>query len=45
LQVWTAANPQGFDYRQYGSSKRELVDCEGLTLAITVRKSRGKDDA
>jgi CRISPR-associated protein Cas2 len=42
LQVWTAANPQGFSYRQYGSGKRRLSDFEGLALTTTVKKSAGK---
>ena len=32
LQVWTANNPQGFSYRQFGESHRILVDFEGLAL-------------
>ena len=41
LQVWTAANPQGFAYRQYGTSRRQLVDYEGLALVVSVRKTKG----
>jgi hypothetical protein len=39
LQIWTAANPQGFDYRQYGASRRQLAEFEGLTLVTYVQKS------
>ncbi len=38
LQVWTAANPQGFAYRQYGTSSRQLSDFEGLALVTLGRK-------
>jgi len=42
LQLWTAANPQGFAYRQYGTSRRQLADYEGLALASSVRKNTKK---
>jgi hypothetical protein len=42
LQIWSAPTPQGYLYRQYGSSKRELVDFEGLALATSVNKSARK---
>jgi len=38
LQLWSTNSPQGFAYRQYGNSKRELVDFEGLAL-VTVKTS------
>jgi hypothetical protein len=42
LQVWTAPNPQGFAYRQYGSSKRELCDFEGIALMLVKKNTRKK---
>jgi hypothetical protein len=41
-QIWTAANPQGFAYRQFGKSSRELVDFEGLALITTAKKNTKK---
>jgi CRISPR-associated protein Cas2 len=38
LQLWSAPNPQGFDFRQYGESKRLLNDFEGLGLVTFVDK-------
>lgn len=44
LQLWSAPNARGFDYRQHGSSQRHLVDFEGLALVTLARKqSKGKD--
>jgi hypothetical protein len=31
-------SPQGFAYRQYGSSNRQLVDFEGLALVTMTTK-------
>jgi hypothetical protein len=42
LQVWTAANPQGFAYRQYGTSSRQMNDFEGLALVTYGPKSKKK---
>jgi hypothetical protein len=39
-QIWTANNPQGFAYRQYGESKRQLVDFEGLCLVVLEKKKK-----
>src|SRR5260370_28264612 len=43
VQIWSSRHPQGFDYRQYGTSKRMLANFEELAL-ITVtginRKTR-----
>jgi hypothetical protein len=41
LQIWSSPNPQGFDYRQYGTSKRELRDFEGIAL-VTIKTTRKK---
>jgi CRISPR-associated protein Cas2 len=41
LQVWSAPTPQGFAYRQYGESKRQLADFEGVAL-VTVKKTTRK---
>lgn len=35
-QIWSSPSPQGFQYRQYGSAKRMLVDREGLALVTLV---------
>src|SRR5205823_4840574 len=45
LQIWSTPNPQGYDYRQYGSGKRQLVDFEGLALVTSVKKTRKKGGA
>jgi hypothetical protein len=42
LQIWTAANPQGFAFRQYGTSSRRLSDFEGLALVTCVAKNAKK---
>lgn len=42
-QIWSSRSPQGYDYRQYGESKRRLEDFEGLgliTVARQVKKNR-----
>lgn len=41
LQVWSAPSPQGFAYRQYGTSHRQLADFEGLALVV-VKPRDGK---
>jgi hypothetical protein len=41
LQLWTAANPQGFAYRQYGTSSRQLREFEGLAL-VTCAPNKTK---
>jgi hypothetical protein len=38
LQLWSARHSQGFDYRQYGTSKRMLQDFEGLALVTLQRQ-------
>ena len=42
LQLWSSRHPQGYDYRQYGDSKRMLTDFEGLAL-VTLRSQRKKN--
>ena len=42
LQIWSSPTPQGYLYRQYGESKRELQDFDGLALVTTVKKSAPK---
>lgn len=44
LQMWTDKNPQGFSYRQFGITERQLIDFEGLCLVAlkqsdTIRNS------
>ena len=43
LQLWSSPTPQGFTYRQYGSSLRQLADFEGLALVVRTRKTRKKN--
>jgi CRISPR-associated protein Cas2 len=40
IQIWTAANEQGFDARAYGDTSRQLTDHEGLLL---VRRAKARD--
>jgi hypothetical protein len=42
LQLWSSRHPQGYDYRQYGDSKRMLTDFEGLGL-VTISGRRKKN--
>ena len=42
LQLWSSRHPQGYDYRQYGDSKRMLTDFEELGL-VTIRKQTKKN--
>jgi hypothetical protein len=42
LQLWSARHPQGFEYRQYGTSKRMLQDFEGLAL-VTIKRQVEKN--
>jgi CRISPR-associated protein Cas2 len=40
-QIWSSPNPQGFAYRQYGASKRQLADFEGVALVVlAVKKTK-----
>ncbi|MGQ9576446.1 MAG: type I-E CRISPR-associated endoribonuclease Cas2e [Thermoguttaceae bacterium] len=36
LQIWSAPTEQGFQFRSFGQSSRELVDFEGLYLVSTT---------
>jgi CRISPR-associated protein Cas1 len=38
LQVWSSPTPQGFSYRQYGTSSRHMVDFEGMALIVRAGK-------
>jgi CRISPR-associated protein Cas2 len=42
LQLWSSRHPQGYEYRQYGDSKRMLTDFEDLGL-VTIRKQTKKN--
>ena len=42
LQLWSSRHPQGYEYRQYGDSKRMLRDFEDLGL-VTIRKQTKKN--
>jgi hypothetical protein len=37
-QIWSSPTPQGFLYRQYGASKRQLEDFEGVALVRLALK-------
>lgn len=39
IQIWTARNPQGYEYRQFGTSDRTLLDFEGLALVTVMKKA------
>src|ERR1700676_1446025 len=45
LQIWSSPTPQGFVYRAYGTSKRELIDYEGIALVTVQRNIRKKKDS
>jgi CRISPR-associated protein Cas2 len=42
LQLWSSRHPQGYEYRQYGDSKRMLTDFDELGL-VTIRKQTRKN--
>ena len=42
LQIWTARTPQGFSYRQHGTSERMIEEIEGLALVTRYPKQRKK---
>jgi len=42
LQLWSSRHPQGYEYRQYGDSKRMLTDFEDLGL-VSIRKQTKKN--
>jgi CRISPR-associated protein Cas2 len=42
LQLWSSRYSQGYEYRQYGDSKRKLTDFEGLGL-VTIQKQTRKN--
>ena len=37
IQIWTARNEQGFDYRQHGNSTRSILDYGGLSLVTKYK--------
>jgi hypothetical protein len=44
IQIWTAPNEQGFEFRQYGMvSERFLLDYEGLALVVACKRPRRKE--
>ena len=38
LQIWSARNEQGFEYRQHGDTDHWLLDYEGLALVTRLRR-------
>ena len=41
LQVWSATNAQGFQYRQHNPKLRKFIDVDGIALILF---SRGAED-
>lgn len=39
VQIWSAANEQGFDAKTFGQTSRQLVNIEGLWFVRRTRKS------
>jgi hypothetical protein len=39
MQFWSSPRPQGYACRAHGTAGRELVDFEGITLAVRRRKN------
>ena len=45
LQVWSASNIQGFEYRQHNPGNREFVDLEGISLVMSsIRRHEDPSD-
>jgi hypothetical protein len=42
-QIWSAPTSQGFSYRQFGASKRQLQDYEGVALVQLAPKKAKRD--
>ena len=42
-QIWSSPTPQGFACRQYGTSKRQLIEFEGLYLVTTTKGRRKRN--
>lgn len=40
IQIWSAANEQGFDARIFGDTSRQFVDYEGLLLIRKKKKHK-----
>jgi len=43
MQFWSAPGPQGYAARVHGTAARDLVDFEGITLAVKRRKSKQEE--
>jgi hypothetical protein len=41
-QIWSTPSAQGFAYRQHGTGKYNLVDFEGMALAMRPPKKGRK---
>jgi CRISPR-associated protein Cas2 len=41
-QLWSSPTPQGFACRQYGTSKRQFIDREGVYLITRATRARRK---
>lgn len=39
-QIWSSPTPQGFAYRQYGTSGRQLTEFEGMALVTVASRSK-----
>src|SRR6185312_6958938 len=42
IQMWTARNEQGFEYRQHGNSLRTILDYGGLALVTSFKPPKQK---
>jgi hypothetical protein len=44
IQIWTARNEQGYEYRQRGDSVRTILDYGGLALVTTIKPPKKPRD-
>ena len=45
MQIWAVRSEQGYDYRQYGSSDRTILDYGGLALVTTYKPPKKKKES
>jgi hypothetical protein len=43
MQFWSTPGPQGYACRVHGTAARDLVDFEGIALAVKRKKARQQD--
>jgi hypothetical protein len=44
MQFWSSPGPQGYSGRIHGTAARDLVDFEGITLAVKRDKAQEKGE-